>query len=295
MSKYSISDLAQMTGVKPHTLRMWERRYGLFSPQRTETNIRYYTEDDLKILKLVRQLNENGLRISRIAGMSIDEMERECTQFTSLPKILEEKLLAGLIALDVTMMEDVLDGAIRLYGFESTLLNLIVPFLDKMELLWLGENIEEGNEACFHELIKRKTLREIDAIPHNCSGPKVIMFLPQGNRQELNHLFMHYFMRQQGLCVTDMGAGISIDCAVSALKKSSFECIIVVNADPAHWQFEQFVNTLALRTSLPIIISGVASGENLHTRNDQVIVMEDVGDTIRFVNRLKENIQNHMS
>lgn len=284
-----------MTGIKPHTLRVWEKRYALFSPQRTETNIRYYAEDDLKMLKLIRQLSDQGVRISRIAGMTFEEMEKECANITHWPKNLEEVLHTSLINLDMTSMEEVLESAIRQYGFESTLVNLIVPFLYKMELLWLGENIEEGNEACFQELIKRKTLREIDALPNHYSGPKVMMFLPQGNRQELDHLFMHYFLRQQGLCVTDMGADISIECAVSTLKKTPFECIILVNADPVHWQFEQFVNDLALRTSLPIIISGVAAGENLQSGNDQVIVMEDVGDTILFVNKLKENLQKHMS
>ena len=284
-----------MTGIKPHTLRVWEKRYGLFSPQRTETNIRYYAEDDLKMLRLVRQLSDHGVRISRIAGMSFEEMEHECARLYSWSKNAEEKLHHGLVDLNVTRMEEVLDGAIHAHGFESTLVNLILPFLHKIELMWLGENIGEGNEACFHELIKRKTLREIDTLPHNWSGSRVLLFLPPGNRQELNHLFMHYFLRQHGLCVTDIGTDISVDCVVSALSKSPFECMIIVNADPVHWQFEQYVNDLATRTSLPIVVSGMASGENLVSRNDQVIVMEDIGDTIRFVNRLQENIQKHMS
>ena len=75
MGIYSISDLAELSGVKTHTLRVWEKRYALLKPQRTETNIRYYLDSDLKMLLLVLHLNNNGLRISRIAELSLEEME----------------------------------------------------------------------------------------------------------------------------------------------------------------------------------------------------------------------------
>ena len=77
MGIYSISDLAELTGVKTHTLRVWEKRYGLLTPQRTDTNIRYYLDSDLKVLMLVLNLYNHGVRISRIAEMTTEEMEAE--------------------------------------------------------------------------------------------------------------------------------------------------------------------------------------------------------------------------
>ena len=294
MGTYSISDLSELTGLKTHTLRMWEKRYGFLRPQRTDTNIRYYVDSDLAMLRLVQRLNNHGVRISRIAEMSLEELEKECKRISLQQDDYEGKLIQGLTEMDVTLIDSVLDSSIRQHGFEATLMNLILPFLEKMEVMWLSGTIEEANEACFGEMIKRKTIREIDMMPHNCSGPRVIMFLPRGNQQELSHLFMHYFLRKQGLCVTDMGSDINLDCASSALSKNAYECVLIVNADPVHWQFGSFVEELSKRTSLPIIVSGKASGEQLHD-HPHVIVLDNIEATIRFVNRLQENLQNHIS
>jgi DNA-binding transcriptional MerR regulator len=292
---YSISDLAELTGVKTHTLRIWEKRYGLLQPQRTDTNIRYYVDSDLKMLKLVQKLNNHGVRISRIAEMSLSEMEEECRRISVLLQDHEEKLNRGLIEFDINLMDEVLDSSIREHGFEATLMNLILPFLEKMEVMWLAGRIEEANEACFRELIKRKTIREVDTMPHNWSGPRVMMFLPQGNQQELSHLFMHYFLRKQGLCVTDMGCDVSLDCASSALKKGASECILIVNADPVHWQFGAFVKELSERSDVPIIISGTASENEWAKSSEKVIVMEGIEETIRFVSHLHDNLKSSFS
>ena len=295
MGIYSISDLAELTGIKTHTLRVWEKRYGLLRPQRTGTNIRFYEENDLEMLRWVQKLNNHGFRISRIADMTMEEIESEYKRISKLHQDYEENLHKGLINLDVNLMDAVLDASIREHGFESTLTNLILPCLDKMEIMWLGGSIEEAHEACFHELVKRKTIREIDTMPHNSSGPRVIMFLPHGNHQELSHLFMHYYLRKQGLCVTDMGPDINLDCACSALNKCSSECVIVVNADPIHWQFGPFIRQLAERTNLPIIISGKASDNDWTASNEKVTVIEGVEETVQFVNQLHENRKNYIS
>jgi len=292
---YSISDLAELTGVKTHTLRVWEKRYGLLTPQRTDTNIRYYLDSDLKVLMLVLKLYNNGVRISRIAEMSIEEMEAECKLISKGDQDDETRLLRCIADLDVTGMGNVLDLHIQIHGFESTLINLILPVLDKMELLWLSGNIEEAHEACFRELIKRKTIREIDSVAHNCKGPKVIMLLPQGNQQELSHLFMHYFLRKQGLCITDMGCNISGECADYALRKCNVECVLIVNADPVHWQFGPFIKDLVGRTSLPIVVSGRASDDDWSQYGGQVIIIDSIEETMRFVSRLQENLQSHFS
>lgn len=295
MGIYSISDLAELTGVKTHTLRVWEKRYGLLTPQRTDTNIRYYLDNDLKVLMLVLKLYNNGVRISRIAEMSAEEMEAECKLISKDDLDDETRLLQSIADLDVTGMGNILDLHIQLHGFESTMINLILPVLDKMELLWLSGNIEEAHEVCFRELIKRKTIREIDSVTHNCKGPKVIMFLPQGNQQELSHLFMHYFLRKQGLCITDMGCNISGECADYALRKCNVECVLIVNADPVHWQFGPFIKDLVSRTSLPIVVSGRAADDDWSQYGGQVIIIDSIEETMRFVSRLQENLQSHFS
>lgn len=295
MGVYSISDLAELTGVKTHTLRVWEKRYALLKPQRTETNIRYYLDSDLKTLMLVLNLYNHGLKISRIADMSLEEMEEESKRISSTQEDQETRLLQNLVDLNVTGIDSVLNQYIEHKGFEATLIDLILPVLEKMELMWISGSIEEAHEACFKELIKRKTIREIDSLKHNCSGPKVIMLLPKGNQQELSHLFMHYFVRKQGLCITDMGCNISCDCANSALQKCDVECVLIVNADPVHWQFGPFIKELVEKTNLPIVVSGRASDDDFNQYGGQVIVIDSIEETIRFVSDLQKNLAHFTS
>ena len=295
MGKYSISDLAELTGVKCHTLRVWEKRYGFLKPQRTDANIRYYQDEDLKMLQQVINLYQHGIRISRIAEMNQEEMEAESGRMGVKQEDLESRLYQGIIDMNVPMMDSILDDSIRKNGFESTLLTELLPMLQKMEVMWLAGTIDEAHEACFKQLIKLKTNREIDQLDHNEKGPRVIIFLPQGNHEELNHLFLHYLLRKQGLCVTDMGCDINLDCACSALRKCEAECILMVNADPVHWQFGPFIRNLVHRTSLPIIVSGRATDDHWNQYEGQVIVLDGLEDTIRFVSRLKENLQNLIS
>ncbi|HJW31059.1 MAG TPA: MerR family transcriptional regulator [Saprospiraceae bacterium] len=295
MGIYSISDLAEITGIKCHTLRVWEKRYGLLKPRRTDSNIRYYQDEDLDVLKQVVHLHQHGVKISRIAEMSTAEMEEESRRMAITDDNQEERLQQGMMDMNVPLMDSVLDDAIRKNGFEWTLMSLILPTLEKMEMLWLSGTIDEAHEACFRQLIKQKTIREIDQLPNNQRGPRVIMFLPQGNQQELSHLFMHYFLRRQGLCVTDMGCEINLDCACSALQKCEAECVLIVNADPVHWQFGPYVRNLVSRTSLPIIVSGRATEDQWSQYGGQVIILDGIEETIRFVSRLKENLQNLIS
>ncbi len=295
MGVYSISDLAELTGVKTHTLRVWEKRYGLLKPQRTETNIRFYLDSDLQMLMQVLHLYNNGLRISAIAEMSPEEMKAESRRISSQLEDQEAKLLTHIADLDVTGTDTILNQYIEHHGFEATLMDLILPVLEKMELMWIAGSIEEAHEACFKELIKRKTIREIDTLKHNCSGPKVIMLLPKGNQQELSHLFMHYFVRKQGLCITDIGCNVSCDCAQSALQKCDVECVLIVNADPVHWQFGPFIKELVEKTSLPVLVSGRAADDDYIMHADQVIVIDSIEETIRFVSDLQKNLAQHRS
>ena len=292
MGVYSITDLAELTGVNAHTLRVWEKRYGLLKPQRTETNIRYFLDQDLLQLQHIVSLYKYGVKISHIAEMSPEAIMEEARRIASLAENDDELFHQALLNLDVTSMETILDDSIRKHGFETALVSLILPTIERMEVWWLAGTIDEAHEACFRELIKRKAIREIDTLPQNCKGPRVIMLLPKGNHQELNHRFMHYFLRKQGLCVTDMGCDINIDCASSAIQKCDAECVIIVNEDPVHWQFGPFIRSLVQRTSLPIIISGRASDDDWSQYDGQVIAIDSIHETIRFVSRLKENLQN---
>lgn len=270
---------------------MWEKRYGLLNPQRTPTNIRYYEDRDVEMLRLVKRLLGQGVRISRIAGMSREEME---TRSKDMPLRINEyhaQLIDGLAAMDIISIESVLDEMILSHGFESIWFLIIIPFLQKIEHACLAGEMDEAHEALFREIIKRKIMREIEMIPQNSDGPRVIMFLPKGNRQELDHLFMHYFLKRHDQYVIDIGCDISLACAMAAIQKSSPDFVLIVNADPVHWQFGTFVRDLAKSSGLPMIICGRES-EGTFGPEEDVMIVDGIKDTLDIIGSWSENRKN---
>lgn len=271
---------------------MWEKRYGLLRPRRTNTNIRYYEDRDVEMLRLVQRLLGQGVRISRIAGMSPEEMEDQCKDIPLQSVEFTSRLMDALVDMHVTRIESILNEAIRMHGFESTLLHIISPFLRQIEHACLADEIDEAHEACFREIVKRKTIREIEMMPQGCEGSRVIMFLPKGNRQELDHLFMHYYLRRHGQCVIDIGCDVSLSCAITAIQRSAPDFVLIVNADPVHWQFGSFVRDLATSTNLPVIISGRESGDTLEPEQENVVILDGMDDALDYIIRSSENQKN---
>jgi DNA-binding transcriptional MerR regulator len=290
VSVYSISDLADLTGIKPHTLRVWEKRYGLALSRRTEGNIRYYLEEDLRRLRMVAALYRKGLRISRIAEMAPDELESEFRRIASPGEEIAARLRNALVDLDARSVDELLDEAIEAEGFDQVLFRIVLPLLEDMEAMWIAGTIDEAHEAFFREQIRRKAIREIEALPRPADGHRVIMLLPRGNQQTLSHLFMHFFLRKQGIAVTDLGADIPLECALSAVRRCDAEAILLVNADPVHWQFGHFIDQLVAHTELPVVVSGRATEADWSKYEGRVIPLEGIEDTIRFVRDLRANL-----
>lgn len=139
MIRYSIKDLEKLTGIKAHTIRIWEKRYHLIEPERTSTNIRYYSDNDLRKLLNVSILNRNGLKISNIVQMDIREMNERImeiseTSFDHDNQI--EQLTLAMIDYDENRFERVLTTSIIKTGFDDTVIKLLYPFFEKIGILW---------------------------------------------------------------------------------------------------------------------------------------------------------------
>lgn len=211
---YSINDLEKLSGIKAHTLRIWEQRYGLIVPKRTPTNIRYYDDDDLKLVLNVALLNRNGYRISKIAQMSKPEIAEKVAAVSDLSFEGEAQLDAltlAMIEMDEYKFERILSANIHQTGFERTMLEVVYPFLEKLSLLWLTGSINPVQENFISNLIRQKLIAAIDKLPLPAGSQvkKFILFLPEGERQELTLLFMHYLVKNRKHHVLYLGQDIS--------------------------------------------------------------------------------------
>lgn len=202
MGKYSIKELEILSGIKAHTIRVWEKRHKIISPSRTSTNIRFYSDDDLKKIINVSLLNNNGIKISRIADMSREEINEKVlsisealTEFT----IHIDQLVVAMIDMEEELFEKILNTLIQRYGFEKTITEIIYPFLAKIGVLWQTQNITPAHEHFISNLIRQKIIVAIDALPIPSKIAKnILLFLPPGEMHELGLLFYHYLTRKAG-------------------------------------------------------------------------------------------------
>ncbi len=216
LSIYSIADLEKVSGIKAHTLRIWEKRYNLLNPERTQSNIRFYRDEDLKKILNIALLNKLGYKISKIAEMSDEAIFEKVCSLSTQTETLDTKmetLTLSVIDMDETKFNSILDSHSCKYGFEITMKNLILPFLEKLHLLWLTGSINTVQEMYISTLFKQKLYAEIDKIPACLSRDhsKILLFLPLGESQELSLLFIHYLLKLKKYNVINLGAGVSLD------------------------------------------------------------------------------------
>ncbi|MCF8388882.1 MAG: MerR family transcriptional regulator, partial [Bacteroidales bacterium] len=213
MASYSIKDLENLTGIKAHTIRMWEKRYELVEPRRTETNIRCYTDEDLKKLLNVSILNRHGIKISKLAHLSNEELGEKIIQLTRKHSDFDsqiESLVVSMIELDEEKYEKILTTAIIRFGFEDTIFNILYPFFEKVGLLWQAGTINPAQEHFISNLIKQKLMVAIDSISLNkYKGSKTfLLFLPEWELHELGLLVYYYFIKKKGHKVVYLGQAV---------------------------------------------------------------------------------------
>lgn len=248
MSSYSIKDLEQLSGIKAHTLRIWEQRYNLLSPKRTETNIRYYDDADLKLILNVAMLNTHGMKISKIAAMSPTAISEEIIKLTDQSVDHNDQIQAltiCMIEMDEDRFEKVLSTNILKLGFEDTVLNVIYPFLSKIGILWQTGAINPAQEHFISNLIRQKLIVAIDGQVNGYSGKTFMLFLPEGELHELSLLFSSYLIKKHGHKVIYLGQSTPQEDLVSVYKLHNPDYLLtIITSAPAGEEVQVYVNWL---------------------------------------------------
>ncbi|RYF66671.1 MAG: MerR family transcriptional regulator, partial [Cytophagaceae bacterium] len=185
MSNYSIKDLEQLSGIKAHTLRIWEHRYNIIQPKRTDTNIRTYDDQDLKLVLNISLLKDHGYKISEISKLSVEEMYQEVIKISDKQLSYPDQIHAltiTMIDLDEDRFEKIISTNILQFGFENTMINIIYPFLSRIGTLWVTGSIGPAQEHFITNLIRQKLIVAIDGqvSKQRPNGKKYMLFLPEG-------------------------------------------------------------------------------------------------------------------
>lgn len=223
MAIYSINDIEKLTGIKAHTLRVWEQRYGVVKPQRTASKIRFYTDEDLRKVMNIALLNRNGIKISKIAKMTPEEIREQMSTFTTMNSEIASQLDAlslSVVEMDEYKFNKIIQVHIDQNGFEQTLTDIIFPLIEKLNVLWLTGSISPVQEVFMTNLVKQKILSAIDKESSKLPrfDKKFLLFLPQGERQELSLLYMHFLVKSRGFHSIFLSDEVSISDLTDAYK-----------------------------------------------------------------------------
>ena len=215
MYQFTIKDIENLCGIKAHTLRIWEQRYNLLTPKRKASKHRLYDNEDLKKLLRISILYHRGLKISKIAQLSEAAIIHDI-QGTTPGK--EEyhyhiaRLIEKAIDLDKEGFVARLNEVIMLIGFESCIVQVCYPLLQKIGLLWMTDGIIPAQEHFCSYIVEHKIIAETDKLPPPPKeAPEIVLFSPHGEYHELPLYFINYLLRKYGWTTLFLGSNVKMD------------------------------------------------------------------------------------
>ena len=292
MYSYTIKDMENLSGIKAHTIRIWEQRYSFLKPERTDTNIRYYSGEELKKLLNVALLNKYGFKISHIDKMDEVEVKEKIfslNQVQAQQERIVNELIQYMIDLDLEKFETVLDNYILSRGFDKTIHQIIFPYLEKIGILWLTNHINPAQEHIVTNIIRQKLVVGINsAICPIKINTKILLFLPEGEYHELGLLFMHYLLKCRGINVIYLGCSIpvkDVEYVVRAKKPDYLYCHLTSVGHK--FNFEKFLAELSKQfPDIPVIISGQLTAGYQKKLHPPIIFKRSFAESLEFVNNL---------
>jgi MerR family transcriptional regulator, light-induced transcriptional regulator len=290
MANYSIKDLETLSGIKAHTIRIWEQRYNLISPQRTSTNIRFYADEDLKFVLNIAFLNKNGVRISQLAQMSREEINKKVNSISADNNENSSHLQTMTMAmmnLDFELFEQILFINVRKNDLENTILNLILPFLEKINLLWVTGSISTVHEQFVHNLFKKKILSATASIPKATTDKTVMLYLMEGEENEIILVIVQYLLKIRGFRVVYLGRNLSLEDLeiANTIKNPSYIFTSISEHHPKISIQEYVYKLMGICPQATILLTGYQV-LNLQIDNNQVGIFEDFYDMVYYFDKI---------
>lgn len=218
-NQFSIKDLENLTGIKAHTIRIWEKRYNLLSPKRTETNIRYYDLSDFQKLLNVSYLNNNGYKISKIATLQetkIPEIVRKIASEENLNSHAINSFKLSMLNFDQVLFYKTYQRLESEMSFRDIFYTIFIPLLTELGLLWQTDTITPAHEHFLTTLIRQKILINTEQIQANSetSNKTFILYLPDNEVHELGLMYINYEIVANGHQSIFLGQSVPLDSLV---------------------------------------------------------------------------------
>lgn len=291
---YSIKDIEHLTGVKAHTIRIWEKRYNIVEPKRTETNIRYYLEQDLKHILNVALLNKHGHKISHIAKMNHGEIIKKVAEISDFDDALDERidsLTMSMMELNEYNFNRILEANIEQLGFEEAMTEVVFPLLDKLGNLWMSGCIKPVHEVFVSEIIKRKIINAIDALPINTDKnmASFLVYLPKNENADLSLLYLHFMLKSQGFRVINLGKGIDKSMIIEGCSIMKPDYVIAIaNESFSEQPLTPYLNDLCKNIQdCTILLTGFQAIRQNIVSTRKVKVLSSLDEILHYCKKLQ--------
>lgn len=271
MIKYSIKDLERISGIKAHTIRIWEQRYNVLTPSRSESNIREYCCEDLRKIITYGALNSRGIKISKLVELSEEELAAQILEFSQNCDDTEfqiERMAAAMVELNEKAFSETLSFNISNRGFEQTMNTLIYPFLDRIGVLWQIGTVSPAQEHFMSNLIRQKLIAAYDSCPSPKKPKgKILAFLPEGEWHELGLLYYSYVAKLEGYQVIYLGQSTPYEGMLGAITIQEPTAVLmsfVQSVEPN--RMKGYIDALVTDIpNLPIYLTGIQAKQLVNT------------------------------
>ena len=290
---YSIKDLEKLSSIKAHTIRIWEKRYQIIKPNRTETNIRFYDCEDLRHLLNISVLIQHGIKISNIAKLNAEEIkEKACFLLQNKCDCdnQQKNLIISMIEINESKFDKTFTKSILNDGFEKTMIHLIYPFLNQIGIMWQTGSINPAQEHFISNLIRQKLIVSIDGLEKNTqkNGKRFVLFLPEGELHELGLLFYAYLLKVRNHEVLYLGQSTPLDSVIESCKIWNTDYLILSSISSLSGvSYQNYLNDLSNEfKTKKILISGHVVDEFSKQLPSNIQSIANTSEFISFINLL---------
>jgi hypothetical protein len=285
MKQFVIRDLERFSGIKAHTLRTWEQRYGVPQPQRSEGKTRLYSLNEFGELLSIALLNRNGYKISHLSALNtgaINHLVKQLRNENACCEIALNEMFVGMYALDVDIIDAVLDKCFLQLPVHTVFSGIILPFLTKTELLWQGNKLTE--EHLVVTAIRKKIMWGIEKIgPRLKNDNPVLLFLPDTRQLDLGLLYMNFQLRLRNVPVVYMGNDVSIENLQMIFNKIKPTILYTYLAKHHRLNLAQLSSVMA--ASLPETKLVVTPGPDFHPASLHNVAFMSYDEAVDYLSR----------
>ncbi len=291
MKFYHIAELEQLSGVKAHTIRIWEKRYNIITPNRTDTNIRLYDDDQVRKLLNVSTLLTNGVKISKIAELSDADINGKIEELQSavngdfITVSYVNSLISAMLDFNEAAFEKAFAAAVTRFGMFDAMLKVFYPLLHKIGMMWATQNAMPVQEHFASSIIRRKLLSAIDGLPPSTKRTKrFLLMLPPDEWHEIGLLFSEFIVRSKGIDTIYLGQNVPYANIAEISNRSKITHVLLFFVSRrSDEELTHLRKKMELSADVKLLVAGNPDITALLAKQRHIDILESPDDLLNFL------------